>query len=103
MIPFVVTMSKKYDNGDEDALKASVQVVRSQLLKVSAILLVFHLIFPSILTVLFDEYRLVWHTPFSALVLTLIDVYLFVFSTQLLLSVFEGRNQQEVPSAAAHV
>lgn len=103
MIPFVVTMSKKYDRGEVDALKASTQLVRKYLLKVSAILLVFHLIFPSILTVLFDEYRLVWHTPFSALVLTLIDVYVFIFSTQLLLSVFEGDSQQEVPSAAAHV
>jgi hypothetical protein len=103
MIPFVVTLSKKYDHGDEDALKASAHLVRAQLLKVSAILLIFHLIFPSILTVLFDEYRLVWHTPFSALVLTLVDVYLFIFSTQLLLSVFESQNKQEVPNAATHV
>lgn len=103
MIPFVVTMSKKYDRGDEDALQSSTRLVRSHLLKVSAILLVFHLIFPSILTVLFDEYRLVWHTPFSALVLTLVDVYLFIFSTQLLMGVFEGHNQQEVTNAAAHV
>jgi len=103
MIPFVVTQSPKYDRGDEDALEASSFVVRRNLLKVSAILLVFHMIFPSILTVLFDEYRLVWHTPASALALTLVDVYLFIFSTQLLLSVFESSNSQEVPNAAAHV
>lgn len=103
MIPFIVTMSKKYDRGEEDALDSSAHMVRQHLLKVSAILLVFHLIFPSILTVLFDEYRLVWHTPVSALVLTLVDVYLFIFSTQLLLGVFESQNQQEVPNAAAHV
>jgi hypothetical protein len=103
MIPFIVTISQKYDRGEEDALETSARMVRHQLLKVSAILLIFHLIFPSILTVLFDEYRLVWHTPVSALVLTLVDVYLFIFSTQLLLGVFESQNQQEVPHAAAHV
>jgi len=103
MIPFVVTLSKNYDRGEEDALKASSQLVRTNLLKVSAILVIFHLIFPSILTVLFDEYRLVWQTPFSALVLTLIDVYLFVFSTQLLLGIFEARNKSEVPNAVSHI
>ncbi len=103
MIPFVVTMSKKYGRGEEDALNGSALIVHKHLLKVSAILLIFHLIFPSILTVLFDEYRLVWRTPVSALVLTLVDVYLFVFSTQLLLGVFERQNPQEVPSAATHV
>lgn len=103
MIPFVVTLSKTYDKGEVDALKASARVVRAHLLKVSAILLCFHLIFPSILTVLFDEYRLVWQTPGAALVLTLIDVYLFIFSTQLLLSVFEAHIQQEVSNAAAYV
>lgn len=103
MIPFVVTLSKAYDQGSEDALENSSHIVRKHMLKVLAILFVFHLILPSILTVFFDEYRLVWHTPISALVLTLIDVYLFIFSTQLLLGVFESQNQPEVPNAAAHV
>jgi hypothetical protein len=103
MIPFVVTLSKAYDRGDQDALVASTYLVRSKLLRVSAILLLFHLIFPSILTVFFDEYRLVWHTPVAALVLTLIDVYLFIFATQLLMDVFESQNTQEVPCAETHV
>jgi hypothetical protein len=103
MIPFVVVMSKAYERGDEDSLVASTRLVRSKMLKILAIILVFHLIFPSILTVLFDEYRLVWHTPVAALALTLIDVYLFIFSTQLLIGVFESQNPQETSHAAAYI
>ncbi|HEY8271198.1 MAG TPA: hypothetical protein VIG33_09950 [Pseudobdellovibrionaceae bacterium] len=103
MVPFVVAMSKEYEQGKADALEASIRLVRSCLLKISAIILIFHLFFPSILTVLFDEYRLVWHTPVEALALTFIDVYLFIFSTQLLMDVFESQNPQEISNAAAHV
>lgn len=102
MIPFVVTLSKAYDRGEQDALLTSTRIVRRNLLKVLAILLSFHLIFPSILTVLFDDHRLIWQTPLSAALLTFIDVYLFIFSTQLLLGIFE-RQTQEVPRAATHV
>jgi hypothetical protein len=45
----------------------------------------------------------VWHTPVEALALTFIDVYLFIFSTQLLMDVFESQNPQEISNAAAHV
>ncbi|WP_413287626.1 hypothetical protein [Bdellovibrio sp. HCB337] len=103
MIPYVVTMSKRYEAGELDALKASTQIVRRNLLKVLAVFFVFHMLFPSILTVLFDEYRLLWQTPVSAAVLTLIDVYLFIFSTQLLLNIFEKQQPQEASHAAAHV
>lgn len=103
MVPFVVTMSKAYEQGEEDSLLASKRMVHSQLLKILAIILVFHLFFPSILTVLFDEYRLVWHTPVQALALTLIDVYLFIFSTQLLIGVFESQPPQETANASAYI
>ncbi len=103
MIPFVVTMSKAYERGDEDALVASTHLVRIKLFKIVIILLIFHFIFPSILTVFFDEYRLVWRTPIAALGLTLLDVYLFIFSTQLLMEIFENQNQREVSNASAHI
>jgi len=102
MIPFIVTLSKRYERGEEDALKASSQMVRRNLPKVLAVFLIFHFIFPSILTVMFDDYRLVWQTPISAAVLTLVDVYLFIFSTQILLNIFESQIS-EAPHAAAHV
>jgi hypothetical protein len=102
MIPFIVTLSKRYERGEEDALQASSQMVRKNLPKVLAVLLIFHLIFPSILTVMFDDYRLIWQTPLSAAVLTLVDVYLFIFSTQVLLNIFESQIS-EAPHAEAHV
>lgn len=102
MIPYVVTLSKNYENGDLDALGASTQIVRKNMLKVLAVFFVFHLILPSVLTVFFDEYRLLWQTPITASILTLIDVYIFAFSTQLLLNIFESQNQ-EASHAAAHV
>lgn len=102
MIPFVVTLSKAYDRGELDALQASAAVAKGNLLKVLAVLLVFHLFLPMVLTVLFDDYRVIWNTPVSAAALTLLDMYLFIFSTQLLLTIFE-KQTQEVPHAAAHV
>lgn len=102
MIPFVVVLSPAYQRGEVDALKASSGLVRHQVLKVCAILLVFHLLLPSILTVFFDDYRLVWQTPLAALALTLVDVYIFIFSTQLLLNIFENENLENV-HAESHV
>jgi hypothetical protein len=102
LIPFVVTASKRYDRGETDALLESSRVVKQHLLKVCAILLVFHLILPAVLTVFFDDYRLVWHTPLPALVLTLLDVYLFIISTQLLLDVFE-KDLEEISHAESYV
>lgn len=102
MIPFVVTLSKAYDRGEQDALQASAAVAKGNLLKVVAVLLVFHLFLPAVLAVLFDDYRVIWKTPVSATALTLLDMYFFIFSTQLLLTIFENQTQ-EVPHAAAHV
>ena len=93
LIPFVVALSPKYQRGEEDALLASARLVKSNLLKICAILTFFHLIFPSLLTVFFDDYRLIWDTPIAAVLLTLVDVFLFIFSTQLLLMVFESEGQ----------
>jgi hypothetical protein len=89
LIPFVVTLSPSYAAGDRDALAYSAMVVRHHLGKVLAIIFVFHLFIPSIMTVFFDDERLVWITPVPALLLTVVDVYFFILSTQLLLTVFE--------------
>lgn len=89
MIPFVVMLSPGYQRGEQDALEASSRVVKQRLGKIILILILFHLILPSLLTVFFDDYRLVWQTPVSALFLTLLDVYIFIISTQLLIEVFE--------------
>jgi hypothetical protein len=98
-IPFIVTLSRSYDLGEKDALRFSAAIVRHHMLKVVAILVIFHFLVPSVMTVLFDDYRLVWNTPVPALLLTFVDVYLFIVSTQLLLMVFEKDNEVDAKKA----
>lgn len=102
LIPFVVALSPKYQRGEEDALLASAALVKNNLLKISAILILFHLVFPTLLTVFFDDYRLIWKTPIAAVLLNLVDVFLFILSTQMLLSVFESGSQGS-PHAESYV
>lgn len=108
MIPFVVTLSPRYDSGEVDALKASAVIVKKNIWKISFILTFFHGIFPGLLTVFFDDYRLFWSTPMAAMLLTFVDVYLFILSTQMLLVIFEKEisgeiTNQEAPHAIASV
>jgi len=95
-VPFVVTESQPYQEGQEDALKASSHIVRKNFLKVFAVIILFHLFIPLLLTAFFDQYRLLWDTPLASLALNLLDTYLLLFSTQLLFVIF----QREVPHVA---
>ena len=99
MVPFVVTGSERYDQGKIDALKSSSYVFRRHWLKIFAILFLFHLFIPLIVTSLFDSYRIIWKTPVASLLLSLLDTYLILLSTQLLFNVF----QDEVMRHDAHV
>ncbi|MFM6930592.1 MAG: hypothetical protein ACKOX6_19165 [Bdellovibrio sp.] len=99
LVPFVVTGSPRYDQGQIDALKSSSYVFRRHWLKIFAILFLFHLFIPLVITSLFDSYRLLWKTPVASLILNLLDTYLILFSTQLLFNVF----QDEVKRHDAHV
>ena len=99
MVPFVVASSKEYDEGRLDALKGSAQVVRRHWFKVIAILILFHLLIPGLLTTLFDAYRLIWKTPVQSLFLSALDTYLLLFSTHILFNIFRS----EVKRHDAHV
>ena len=99
LVPFVVTSSEKYDEGKLDALKASTIVFRRHWFKILAVLFIFHLFVPLILTSLFDSYRLIWKTPIASLLLSLLDTYLILVSTQLLFNIF----QNEVRKHESHV
>lgn len=99
MVPFVVTSSKEYDEGRLDALKGSAQVVRRHWFKIIAILILFHLLIPGLLTTLFDAYRLIWKTPVQSLFLSALDTYLLLFSTHILFNIFRS----EVKRHDAHV
>lgn len=90
LVPLVVTSSKVYDEGNEDALRKSAQVVRHRWLPILGILFVFHLFVPIILSVLFDAYRLIWKTPIASLSLSVLDTYLILISTHLLFKIFQS-------------
>lgn len=98
-VPFVVTSSKKYDEGKIDALKKSATIVRHNWIKVLAIFIFFHIFIPLILSTLFDAYRLIWKTPVQSLMLTVLDTYLFLISTHILFNIFRN----EVKEHEAHV
>lgn len=90
LVPMVVTSSKSYDEGNEDALKKSAQVVRHHWPAILGILVVFHLFIPIVLSVLFDSYRLIWKTPLASLSLSVLDTYLLLISTHLLFKIFQS-------------
>lgn len=95
-VPFVVVESTPYQEGHEDALKASSHIVRKHFFKVLGVIALFHFFIPLLLTALFDQYRLLWGTPIASLALNFLDTYLLLFSTQLLFAIF----QREVPHVA---
>lgn len=87
LVPFIVTSMPEYDEGKVDALEASAKLVKKHWLKVTCILVLFHLFIPAIISVLFDSYRLIWKTPFGSLLLSALDTYLLLISVQLLFNI----------------
>lgn len=99
LVPFVVTSSQRYDDGKEDALKKSAQIVRHNWGKILGVLLFFHIFLPIILAAFFDSYRLIWKTPIISLALSALDTYLLLISTHILFNIF----RREVRKHDAHV
>lgn len=99
MVPFVVTSSQRYAEGQVDALKGSSQIVRRRWFVVLATLVLFHLFIPGLLTTIFDAYRLIWKTPVQSLLLSALDTYLLLVSTHILFNIFRS----EVRRHDAHV
>ena len=99
MVPFVVTSSPQYDEGKVDALKGSALIVRRRWFVILAILILFPLFIPGVLTTVFDAYRLIWKTPLQSLLLSALDTYLLLVSTHILFNIFRS----EVRRHDAHV
>lgn len=99
LVPLVVTSSQRYDEGREDALQRSAQIVRHHWGKVLGVFLLFHLFVPVVLSAFFDSYRLLWKTPIQSLVLSALDTYLLLVSTHILFNIFRS----EVRKHDAHV
>lgn len=99
MVPYVVTGSKVYQDGNIDALKASTDIVKKHWFKVLVVFFVFHVFIPVLLSTLFDSYRVLWNTPVLSLILSGLDTYLLLLSTHILFIIFRS----EVRRHDAHV
>lgn len=99
MVPFVVTSSVPYEEGREDALKASARIFRHNWGKILFLFFIFQILLPMTLATLFNSYRLLWKTPAQSLILSALDTYLLLFSTHLLFIIFRN----EVRRHDAHV
>lgn len=93
-VSIVVTSSQKYDDGHEDALQRSSEIVRRHWGKVLFILIFFHVFLPLVFSALFDSYRLIWKTPITSLCLAALDTYLFLLSTHILFNIFRSEVKQ---------
>lgn len=89
-VPFVVLFSKKYRDGEVDALKHSTALFRKTWWKIVPVILVFALIIPFFITTSFDQYREIWVTPVGAILLGMTDFGFLILS--LTISFFVFRN-----------
>jgi len=89
-VPFVVLFSKKYRDGEVDALKHSAHVFRKTWWKIIPVVLVFSLVVPFFLTTSFDQYREIWNTPVGSVLLAMTDFGFLILS--LTISFFVFRN-----------
>lgn len=88
-VPFVVALDPEYDNGTQDALARSTALVKKHSWQVLAVLFVFHILAPMLLTSSFDSYRTPWKTPVAAMALSFVDLLVFCIATQLLFRIFK--------------
>jgi len=93
-VPFVVCLSRDYENGSRDALKTSSQYFRRRIISTTALVIVFELVIPLILTEILDPWRSFEKTPVSALFCTAADLLVAVFFTQALYRIFESVRQE---------
>lgn len=90
LVPFAVTSSRRYDEGNIDALTLSKHIVTKNLGKILGILILFHIFIPLILAGLFNAYRPIWKVPLGSLILSALDTYLLLISTHLLYKIFKS-------------
>jgi hypothetical protein len=94
-VPFIVTLSQRYQDGELDALAGSRSVSGKMFLKVIGILVVFTVIFPLILTS-WDEYHIFWMHPVGNLLMTAVQSVLSIMFGLILLKLWESKNESHV-------
>ncbi len=89
LVPYVVLFSKKYSEGQVDALEFSNLVFKKCWFKVLVLVLFFGLILPLALTTGFDGYRKIWLTPVASLLVSMLDFFILILGLGLNLYVFK--------------
>ncbi|MFN9066738.1 MAG: hypothetical protein ACK5V3_05885, partial [Bdellovibrionales bacterium] len=66
-VPFVAVLSKRYQEGEKEALQYSFQLFRLAWGKVTLSLIFFYILAPLLVALFFDGYRKIWETPLMSL------------------------------------
>jgi len=90
LVPYVVLFSKKYSEGQADALELSTLVFKKCWYKILILVLFFGLVLPLVLTTGFDGYRKIWLTPVASLLVSLLDYSVLILGLGLNLYVFKN-------------
>lgn len=86
--PLVVMFSKKYENGEIDALKYSQQIAKKFYGKLNFILLVFVFAIPVASSIVFDEFKLFNLHPWAATASVALDTLVIILFHYILLKYF---------------
>ena len=87
-VPYVVLFSKDYQQGQQDAIKASQNIFSKVWGRTLAVLILFSIVIPFYVTTSYDEYREIWVHPIGATVLGIVEYLSLTISLFLLLSFF---------------
>ncbi len=93
-VPYVVLFSKRYQEGEADAIRESAQIFKRVWLSTIFVILIFSVALPIYLGISFDQYRQIWIHPFAALGIGLIDYISLVFSLFLLFNFFKKASRE---------
>ncbi len=88
LVPFVVFFSRKYANGQVDALKFSFQLAKKFFLRLVLWMIIFYVALPMTTSVFLDEYKLFSLHPVTALACVLLETLLALVFHYFLLQVF---------------
>lgn len=94
-VNLIVLLDHKYQAGEIDALKRSVQLVNSRFFRVFGLFLLMAVVVPLFMSA-FDEYSVLTQTPVSGFLLVVLEVLLFILLNLLLIKQWERANGTHV-------
>ncbi len=87
-VPYVVLFSKKYQDGEADAIETSQKIFKKVWFRAILVLSIFAVAIPFVITTSFDRYREIWKHPVGAVLLGLVEYLCLLISLFMLLKLF---------------